>query len=99
MVSLPEKKDKRKELAQESLKTKKAREKLQKRLEVMDAKMTKEALEQKTIEIHRWISRHADNRIPLREKSISLFDENENAADISQRISKLAEQLQDGRFE
>lgn len=87
-------KNQEKKLAQESLKTKKAREKLQKRFQSMDEVITKEAIEKKSIEIHRWISRHADKRISLKDKSISLFDENQNAAEISQKISKIAEQFQ-----
>lgn len=83
----------KKSIAEESLKTKKAREKLKRRLEMMDAQFTKEALEKKAIEIHRWISRHADRRIALREKSISLFDENQNAAEVSHKITKLAEKF------
>lgn len=86
----------KKNIAEESFKTKKAREKLQKRLEMMDAKITKEALEKKSIEIHRWISRHADRRIALKEKTISLFDENQNTASVSFKISKLAEKLGHG---
>lgn len=93
MVSLQDKKNKRKQIAEESPKTKKAREKLKKHFADIEAKITKEALEQKTIEIHQRISRYADKRIVLREKSISLFDENQNAAKISQRISKIAEKL------
>ena len=60
----------------------------------MDEVITKEAMERKSIEIHRWISRHADKRISLKDKSISLFDENQNAAEVSQKISKIAEQFQ-----
>ncbi|NGX37253.1 MAG: hypothetical protein K1000chlam2_00407 [Chlamydiae bacterium] len=98
MVSLPENKNKKKTIAEESLKTKKAREKLLKRFETMDAKITKEALERKTIEIHRWISRHADRRITLKDKTISLFDENQNAVEISLKVSKLAEKIQMGKL-
>ncbi|NGX27259.1 MAG: hypothetical protein K940chlam6_01192 [Chlamydiae bacterium] len=98
MVPLPEKNNKKKVLAEESLKTKKAREKLKKRLEIMDAKITKEAIERKSIEIHRWISRRADRRIALRDKTIALFDENQNAAEISQKISKIAEKIQTGKL-
>lgn len=94
MVSSQGKKDKKKELANESLKTRKAREKLQKRFELMDAHITKEAVEKKTHEIHRWISRHADRRVSLRDKSISLFDENQNAAAASLKIAKAIEELQ-----
>lgn len=83
----------KKKLAEESFKTKRARQKLKKRLASMDAKITKKALEEKTMEIHKWISRHADRRIILKEKNISLFDENQNTVDVSHKISKLAEKL------
>ena len=83
----------KKQIAEESLKTKKAREKLLKRMQELDDKITKEALDRKSIEIHRWISRHADQRVTLRDKTISLFDENQNAAQISQKIIKVAEKL------
>lgn len=95
MAALPSNKNKQKQIAEESLKTKKAREKLIKRLREMDTKITKEALEKKSIEIHKWISRHADRRVTLRDKTISLFDENQNAAEISQKILKIAEKLQE----
>lgn len=78
---------KKKQIAEESLKTRKAREKLKKQLEANDKKITPQALEKKSIEIHRWIARHAQNRVVLKSKSISLFDENQNTADISNRIS------------
>ncbi|NGX59161.1 MAG: hypothetical protein KR126chlam3_00308 [Chlamydiae bacterium] len=98
MVLPKDNNSKKKQLAEESLKTKKARDKLKKRLEAMDAEITKEAIDRKSIEIHRWISRHADRRITLREKTISLFDENQNAALVSQKVSKLAEKIQSGEF-
>ncbi len=86
-------KENKKEVAEESLKTRKAREKLKKQLEFIDKMITPQALEKKTIEIHRWIARHASQRVVLRSKAISLFDENQNAAKLSQRIAVLAEQL------
>ena len=82
-----------KEIAEESLKTKKVREKLKKHLESFDQKVTAPALKKKLIEIHRWIERHASQRVVLKEKSISLFDENRNAAEFSQRVSILVEKL------
>lgn len=85
--------NKKKEIAEESVKTKKAREKLKKRLDALDLKITPQALEEKSIQIHRWIAKHAQKRVVLREKSISLFDENQNAAQLSQRIAKIAEQI------
>ena len=74
--------DKKNQIAEESPKTRKAREKLKKQLEANDKKITPQALERKSIEIHRWIARHAQNRVILKSKSISLFDENQNANSI-----------------
>jgi len=82
-----------KQIAQESPKTQKVREKLKKKLEENDKKITPQALQKKTIEIHQWINRHAKQRIVLKSKSISLFDENQNTAHTSQRIRSLLEEL------
>jgi hypothetical protein len=86
-------KEGKKKLAEESLKTRKAREKIRKQLEDVEKKMTPQALEKKTIEIHRWIARHAPHRIVLKNKNISLFDENQNTARLSTRVSALADML------
>jgi hypothetical protein len=86
-------KERKKLIAEESLKTRKAREKLRKQLDAFEKKITPQALEKKAIEIQRWIARHASNRIALKAKSISLFDENQNAAELSQRVGQLAEQI------
>ncbi len=82
-----------KPLADESEKTKKAREKLKKRLSELERKVTVQALERKNMEIHRWIARHAPQRVVLRTKNISLFDENKNTAEVSTKISRVAIQL------
>lgn len=82
-----------KRFAPESAKTRKAREKLQKHWDDIEKKITPEALQEKTDEIHRWIARHAHYRVPLKEKNISLFDENQNAAKISQRVTAIAQKL------
>jgi hypothetical protein len=66
---------------------------LKKQLEANDRKITPQALEKKAIEIHRWIARHAQNRVVLKSKSISLFDENQNTADISSRVSHFVDQI------
>ncbi len=85
--------------AEESEKTKKLRKKLVKHLALIDERVTQQALDRKVNEIHRWISRHALHRIPLKNKDISLFDENQNAAKVSQKISnfvlRLNEQFKD----
>ena len=80
----------KKNLASESEKTLRARHKLKKKLAAIDLRVTPQAIERKTMEIHRWIARHAPQRVVLRTKTISLFDENKNTAQVSQRIAKLA---------
>ncbi|MBI3211506.1 MAG: hypothetical protein HYZ47_02330 [Simkania negevensis] len=80
-------------LAEESNKTKKTREKLKKYLSEMDRNTTPQALERKSSEIHKWIARHANERIVLHTKSISLFDENQNAAKVSLKVSELMEMI------
>ncbi len=80
-------------LVEESHKTKKTREKLRKYLQQIDQNLTPQALKRKSIEIHHWIARHAPNRIVLKSKAISLFDENQNTAKISQRVSGLISRL------
>ncbi|MBS0620919.1 MAG: hypothetical protein JSS61_05630 [Verrucomicrobia bacterium] len=81
------------EIVEESLKTRKAREKLKRQLEAMDQVITPQALEKKTAEMHRWIERHAAHRVSLKSKGFSLFDENQNAAPLSERVSILADEL------
>lgn len=84
-----------KKLAVESEKTKKAREKLRKKLESLEQKITPQALERKTLEIGRWIERHAPQRVVLKQK-MSLFDENKNTAEISAKVAKFALSIQKG---
>jgi hypothetical protein len=83
----------KKHIADESLKTRKAREKIKRQFDAFDKKVTPQALEKKVIEIQRWIARHASHRVVLKDKSISLFDENQNAAELSIRVSQLAAQI------
>lgn len=85
-------KEPKKNLAEESAKTRRAREKLKKQLENVERKMTPQALEKKTIEIHQWIARHTQSRVVIKNK-FSLFDENQNTARLSTRVSSLAELL------
>ncbi|GAB5410970.1 MAG: hypothetical protein ChlgKO_00840 [Chlamydiales bacterium] len=82
------------EIAEESDKTKRAREKLKKHLESEQIKQTKEELGRKSAEIHRWIGRHAKDRTIVPGKGISLFDNNENPADPSEKISGHRQQLE-----
>lgn len=79
--------------AEESERTKRAREKLKKQLEEIEGQVTSNAVAEKKEEIHRWISRHAPYRVVLPKKNISLFDENQNAASESKKIRQLAEEI------
>jgi len=84
-----------KDVVIESDKTKKARAKLKKKLEQIESKVTKDALERKTVEIHRWIARHASFRAVLKTKEIALFDENKNTALLSPKISRIMDILEE----
>ncbi len=81
--------------APESDRTKRTREKLKRHLQSIDESVTGYALTRKTKEIHRWISRHASTRVALKSKTICLFDENQNAAKLSQRVSSLLVKIRD----
>ncbi len=82
-----------KTLAEESHKTKRAREKLKKQIETWQNGVTPQALEDKKREMHLWIARHATHRITLREKEICLFDGNQNTASVSRKVSLIAQKL------
>ena len=78
--------------AELSDKTEKLRKKLEKHFEGIEARVTEQALKQKVIEIHRHIERKASDRV-LTKKTIALFDENQNAANYSQRVAKIVDRL------
>ena len=80
------------EIVEESQKTKRARDKLKQRLELMEKKTTSEALKDKTTAIERWIGRRAQDRVTVK-KDIPLFDKNQNPAKPSRSISKLQQEL------
>ncbi len=79
----------------ESEKTKKARVKLRKRLDILERNINEKELEKKVIEIHDRISRHSALRVVLKRKSISLFDNNENTAELSKKVNLVAEKLKE----
>lgn len=83
-----------KKIAKESAQTRKVREKLQKKLEKLEKKITEEALQKKVLEIHKWIAKNAGDRIVLKAKTISLFDSNQNTAQTSRKILGVMEQIQ-----
>lgn len=83
-----------KSTAEESAKTKKTREKLKKRLEAIDESISTHALKQKIAEIQRWISRNAPDRVPLKSKTIALFDAGKSVAKVSSRVERFYNALQ-----
>ena len=86
----------KKPVVDESEKTKKTREKLEKKLKKIESQVTEAAIKRKVHEIQRWIARHASQRVSLKKKSITLFDNNQNSAEVSKRIAGLAHQIRLG---
>ncbi len=80
-------------LAPESLKTRRAREKLLKQWEAEKEQITPQAIQETVDKIHKWIADNAKHRIQIKEKSIKLFNQNQNAAVISKKVREIAEQL------
>lgn len=66
--------------AKESKQVERVREKLKKQLSIADKKVTQAALEKTRSDIAAWIQRHASERLTLKSKSLSLFDENKHPA-------------------
>ena len=85
--------DRRKRIAPESVKTKKAREKLRKQWEEQDRLITEAALADTIDKIHQWIAANAMHRVHLKEKDIRLFDQNQNAAALSRKVEEFAQKL------
>lgn len=90
-----EKKNKReRRVAPESVKTKRAREKLLKQWETEKKHFTPKALEETVDKIHKWIADNAKHRIQIKEKtSIKLFNQNKDAAAISRKVQGFANKL------
>jgi hypothetical protein len=85
--------EKRSRIAPESIKTKRAREKLRKQWNDQDLLITESALADTVDKIHKWIAANAVNRVRLKEKDIRLFDQNQNAAVLSQKVQQFAKRL------
>ena len=85
--------EKKRCIAPESVKTKKAREKLRKQWEKQDLLITASALAETIEKIHQWIASNATNRIVLKNKEIRLFDQNQNAASLSRKVQEIAHKI------
>lgn len=80
-------------LAPESLKTRRARERLLKQWESESGQFTVQAIADTVDKIHKWIADNAKNRVPIKEKNIKLFNQNQNAAEISKKVQAIANKL------
>lgn len=85
--------DDRKAIVQESDKTKKARQKLTDRIQKIDQKVTKKALDEKKEQITDWISRHSWGRESV-SSDFTLFDKNRNSAPVSKKTKGIIEKLE-----
>lgn len=81
--------------AKESPHVEKARRKLREQLEKESSQIVPAALAKMSSAIKTWISRHAQERIDLKDKEfVSLFDQNQHPATVKSRyVSKLLNQL------
>ena len=80
-------------VAPESLKTKRAREKLIKKWEKEKEWITPKALKETIDKIHKWIGDNAKNRTRIKSTSIALFKPNTAAAASSKKIETFVEKL------
>lgn len=81
--------------SQESVQIRRARRKLKKQLQEEEKKITPEALQKVSESIYLWLSRHSEERIALKDKNITLFDENQHSAKIKSKfIDSLLKDLQ-----
>lgn len=80
--------------AKESVQIQKARKKIKQQIASADKKINEGALLAMSKTIRLQISRHASERINLKEKIVTLFDENRHPAPTQNKfISKLAKQI------
>lgn len=87
-----EKRDER-PLAPESLKTRRAREKLLKQWEEENRQITPRAIAESIDKIRKWIADHAQYRDHIEKENIELFNRNQNAAVVSKKVQQFAEKL------
>lgn len=80
-------------IAPESLKTRRAREKILKAWEAEKEQITPKAIKKTVDKIHKWIADNAKHRIQIKEKNIKLFSYNEGSAKSSKKVEQFAEKL------
>jgi hypothetical protein len=72
--------------AKESPSIQRVRRKIKQQMSTENRKINETALKKMKILIQKWIERHSHERIPLREKFFTLFDENQNSAKIQNQF-------------
>lgn len=82
-----------KTIASESKKIQKTREKLKKKWESQQEKITPEALKETVEKIHKWIADQANLRAMIPGKQVRLFNQNQNSAKLSKKVETIAEKL------
>jgi hypothetical protein len=82
--------ERKRRIALESNKTKRAREKLRREWGRQEKLITPEALAETVEKIHQWIASHAAQRVSVLSKEIKLFDQNKNAAALSKKVERFA---------
>lgn len=81
--------------AKDSAQVQKYRRKLEKQIAIEKSKINPEKLNEIKKSIHKWITRHSNERIDLKDKTVRLFDENEHPAQTqSKYVQHLLNQLQ-----
>lgn len=81
-------------LAPESLKTRRAREKLLKQWEEEKQQITPAAIAEAVRKMHDWIANNAKHRVPIKEK-LELFNQNRDAAKLSSKVEQIAAKLKE----
>lgn len=88
---------KERESKQESRQVKKVREKLEKVLQEEHSHFNKEELNEVKHTIYQWIARHEPERVSIKNKSFTLFDENQHSSPLqSHYVQSLMEDIKEG---
>jgi hypothetical protein len=83
-----------KKCAKESPHVQRTRSRLKKRLHEIDTKVTPNALREVSHTIYQWLRRHEGERIPLSDRPIKVFDENQHPEKVtSQYIQAMIQDL------
>lgn len=83
-----------KQYAEMEPKTKRIRDRLAKRLDAQEKKMTQKALQDTKVKIHHWIARHQSERKVIQKETFSLFSGGKSVAEASSKIQAIRQQIE-----